>query len=74
MGDDIPVLAQIVGVDVFDALTTDRPYRAATRRTSRAGRCRTKSSGAGSARILWTLLHPLCNRADSHVPQLHATA
>ena len=30
-GDAIPLLAQIVGiVDVFDALTTDRPYRAAT--------------------------------------------
>jgi putative two-component system response regulator len=29
-GDDIPLLAQIIGVvDVFDALTTDRPYRAA---------------------------------------------
>jgi putative two-component system response regulator len=29
-GDDIPLLAQIVGVvDVFDALTTDRPYRKA---------------------------------------------
>jgi putative two-component system response regulator len=29
-GDDIPVLAQIVAiVDVYDALTTDRPYRAA---------------------------------------------
>jgi len=30
MGDDIPLLAQIVSiVDVFDALTTDRPYRKA---------------------------------------------
>ncbi|HEV3139443.1 MAG TPA: HD domain-containing phosphohydrolase, partial [Vicinamibacterales bacterium] len=30
-GADVPLLAQIVGiVDVFDALTTDRPYRAAT--------------------------------------------
>jgi len=30
-GDDVPILAQIVGiVDVYDALTTDRPYRAAT--------------------------------------------
>ena len=30
-GDAIPLLAQIVGiVDVFDALTTDRPYRTAT--------------------------------------------
>jgi putative two-component system response regulator len=29
-GDDIPLLAHIMGVvDVFDALTTDRPYRAA---------------------------------------------
>ena len=29
-GDAIPLLAQIVGlVDVYDALTTDRPYRAA---------------------------------------------
>jgi putative two-component system response regulator len=29
-GDDVPVLAQIVGVvDVFDALTSTRPYRAA---------------------------------------------
>jgi putative two-component system response regulator len=29
-GDAIPLLAQIIGVvDVFDALTTDRPYRAA---------------------------------------------
>jgi putative two-component system response regulator len=29
-GDDIPFLAQIVSVvDVFDALTTDRPYRKA---------------------------------------------
>ena len=29
-GEDIPLLAQIVGVvDVFDALTTDRPYRKA---------------------------------------------
>jgi putative two-component system response regulator len=29
-GDDIPLLAQIMSVvDVFDALTTDRPYRAA---------------------------------------------
>jgi putative two-component system response regulator len=29
-GDDIPLLAQIIGVvDVFDALTTDRPYKAA---------------------------------------------
>jgi putative two-component system response regulator len=29
-GDEIPMLAQIIGlVDVYDALTTDRPYRAA---------------------------------------------
>ena len=29
-GDAIPLLAQIVGiVDVYDAMTTDRPYRAA---------------------------------------------
>jgi putative two-component system response regulator len=29
-GDEIPLLAQIIGiVDVFDAITTDRPYRAA---------------------------------------------
>jgi putative two-component system response regulator len=29
-GEDIPLLAQIVGVvDVFDALTTNRPYRKA---------------------------------------------
>jgi putative two-component system response regulator len=29
-GDDIPLLAQIIGVvDVFDALTTNRPYKAA---------------------------------------------
>jgi putative two-component system response regulator len=29
-GDDVPLLARIVGiVDVFDALTTSRPYRAA---------------------------------------------
>jgi HD-GYP domain-containing protein (c-di-GMP phosphodiesterase class II) len=29
-GDEIPVAAQIVGiVDVYDALTTDRSYRAA---------------------------------------------
>ncbi len=29
-GEDIPLLAQIIGVvDVFDALTTDRPYKAA---------------------------------------------
>jgi putative two-component system response regulator len=29
-GDDIPLLAQIMGVvDVYDALTTDRPYRPA---------------------------------------------
>jgi putative two-component system response regulator len=29
-GDEIPLLAQIIGVlDVFDALTTDRPYKAA---------------------------------------------
>src|SRR5690606_27302262 len=27
-GDDIPLLAQIIGVvDVYDAMTTDRPYR-----------------------------------------------
>jgi putative two-component system response regulator len=31
-GDDVPLLAQIVSVvDVFDALTTDRPYRKAIR-------------------------------------------
>ena len=30
-GDDIPLLAQIIGiVDVYDAMTTDRPYRRAT--------------------------------------------
>ena len=30
-GDDIPLLAQIIGiVDVFDALTTDRPYKPAS--------------------------------------------
>ena len=29
-GDDVPLLAQIIGiVDVYDAITTDRPYRAA---------------------------------------------
>jgi putative two-component system response regulator len=29
-GNDIPLLAQIVGVaDLFDAMTTDRPYRRA---------------------------------------------
>jgi putative two-component system response regulator len=29
-GDEIPLLAQIIGVvDVFDAMTTNRPYRAA---------------------------------------------
>jgi len=32
-GDEIPLLAQIMGVvDVFDALTSDRPYRAALTR------------------------------------------
>jgi len=32
-GDEIPLSAQIVGiVDVFDALTTDRPYRKAMTR------------------------------------------
>lgn len=32
-GDDVPLLAQIIGiVDVFDAITTDRPYRAALSR------------------------------------------
>jgi putative two-component system response regulator len=32
-GDDIPLLAQIMSVvDIFDALTTDRPYRAAMTR------------------------------------------
>jgi len=49
-GDDIPLLAQIVSiVDVFDALTTDRPYRHALpvatayqmmRDNARAGWCR----------------------------------
>ena len=30
-GDDVPLLAQIIGiVDVFDALTTDRPYKPAS--------------------------------------------
>ncbi len=30
VGDDVPRLAQIIGiVDVYDAITTDRPYRAA---------------------------------------------
>jgi HD-GYP domain-containing protein (c-di-GMP phosphodiesterase class II) len=30
MGDDVPLLAQIVGIaDVYDALTSHRPYRPA---------------------------------------------
>jgi HD-GYP domain-containing protein (c-di-GMP phosphodiesterase class II) len=30
VGDEIPIVAQIVGiVDAYDAMTTDRPYRAA---------------------------------------------
>jgi putative two-component system response regulator len=34
-GDDIPLLARIVSVvDVFDALTTDRPYRKGIRRSA----------------------------------------
>jgi putative two-component system response regulator len=37
VGDDIPLLAQIIGiVDVYDAMTTDRPYR---RPTSISGAC-----------------------------------
>ena len=32
-GDEVPLLAQIVGiVDVFDALTSERPYRVALSR------------------------------------------
>jgi len=44
-GDEIPIAAQIIGiVDVFDALTTDRSYRAAMPRATALAeleRCRT---------------------------------
>ncbi len=44
-GDDIPLLAQIVAVvDVFDALTTNRPYR---RCDDGEGRLRDHAQGGG---------------------------
>ena len=44
-GDDVPLLAQIVGVvDVYDALTTARPYRAALSHNDAFGELRREAS------------------------------
>ena len=82
MGDDIPLLAQIVSiVDVFDALTTDRPYRKAVpvatayemlRDNARQGWCRDELLSA------FIDLHqarqsPLVRRAES-TPRIASAA
>ena len=47
-GDDIPLLAQIMGVvDVYDAITSDRPYRSAAS-SSDAARYLTTAAGEGT--------------------------
>ena len=53
-GDDIPLLAQIVTiVDVYDALTTDRPYRKAMSRTAAFATMRAEASaGAYSTGLI----------------------
>ncbi|MES1259104.1 MAG: HD domain-containing phosphohydrolase, partial [Gemmatimonadota bacterium] len=44
-GDEIPLLAQIVGiVDVFDALTTERPYKSAMSFAAAAAELRVQTS------------------------------
>jgi len=44
-GDEIPLLAQIIGiVDVFDAITTHRPYRAALPAAAATGELRAEAA------------------------------
>ena len=70
-GDEIPLSAQIVGiVDVFDALTTDRPYRPALARESALAeieRCKGWWSAAVYTAFTRVVLQP-----DTHVPSLPA--
>ena len=71
-GDEIPLLAQIMGVvDVFDALTTDRPYRPAL---SVADACRTLEQEAARGWRRWDLVQEcvsLCQRGI--LPRLDTT-
>jgi putative two-component system response regulator len=68
-GDDIPLLAQIVTVaDVYDALTTDRPYRKAmTKRTALAVMREEAREGAYAAELVQRLadlrVRPTAKRA-----------
>jgi len=61
-GDDIPVSAQIVGIaDVYDALTTTRPYRPALppeRALAEMERCRSWWSGPVCAAFWKSLAEP----------------
>ena len=58
-GDEIPISAQIVGiVDVYDALTTTRPYRPALAPTQALSEM-TKRRGAWSAPVLEAFLRAL---------------
>ena len=54
-GDAIPLLAQIIGiVDVFDAITTNRPHMAAPHgRLRRPRNCGARRRAAGAGRIWW---------------------
>ena len=53
-GDDVPLLAQIVGiVDVYDALTSPRPYAGAARRDGDPSPSCSRSKREGSRRRSW---------------------
>ena len=58
-GDAIPLLAQIISiVDVFDAITTTRPYHIALTLRSRSKSCARKPGAAGTA--------PSWSKSSSH--------
>jgi putative two-component system response regulator len=53
-GEDIPLLARILGVvDVYDALTTERPYKAAHRLIMRFVSCEKRRPKVGSPQRSW---------------------
>ena len=70
-GDAIPLLAQLMGiVDVYDALTTDRPYRTAVapaRASRNSGRRRTRAGGRWtSSKSSSALSHLSSNKGPDH--------
>jgi putative two-component system response regulator len=70
-GNDIPLLAQIMGiVDVYDALTTDRPYRKALSALDACGALEAEAGRGWRRADLVKEFTDLCRRGALHTPDI----